>query len=762
MIRLGLRLATAGGRGALGGLALTATAVAVGTAILLFALSFAPAVAQRDGRTAWRDGYVFASDPTVGTLMLIVEDRVEGQVLTRVHVARVGSDPAPVPPGIAAIPEPGTAYVSPALATRMTALPTNQLADRIGRVVGTIDGRSLASPDDLIAVIGADPVTLAGQGASMVSGFNEVAPDLDLPAIGVLIIVLAAVGAMAPVAVFVSTATRMSAARREWRLAALRLVGATPAQVARLAVIEALVATGVGAAGGIVLFAILRPLVAMIPLDAATWWPETIMPPVPAAVLLLVAVQVVGAAGALIAMRRLTVTPLGVQRRSVPPPPRRTRLVPLAVGLAALMVSIWFFRSGSLPDFISLGAVGLAFAAVIASLAFAGPWLTALVGQALLRSARGAASLLAARRIGDDPRGSFGAIAGVIMAVFVASAFFTFAAYTSSQAGRDTDPLLQPNAAVATLGQGARVVPDLADRIADVDGVTGVVAIRDVALIQGDAMVGIGWLASCDGVVRTLGLEGAACTAGGLATASGFHLDGGALSVVPDPADPTAGDPPRATVVVPPDGIGPLLAVEGDRAGFLPPLLVDPLALDDPAMVADFPITSLYVTTDGTPGIGERVRTALAAVAPAGGVRLAEERFAANGQFEEIGRIVALGLVGTLALAGCSLAVAVTTATLERRRQFVFLRSAGMPASSLRATLLLQAGVPLSAVAAASALLGALVGVAILWIAAGVMALPDVSLVGVLVVSLAVAMGIVALTLPPLERLTRPASIRHE
>ena len=149
-------------------------------------------------------------------------------------------------------------------------------------------------------------------------------------------------------------------------------------------------------------------------------------------------------------------------------------------------------------------------------------------------------------------------------------------------------------------------------------------------------------------------------------------------------------------------------------------------------------------------------------MAPASSVRLAEERFAANSQFEEIGRIVAVGLVGTLALAGCSLAVAVTTATLERRRQFVFLRSAGMPASSLRATLLLQAGVPLTAVATASALLGALVGVAILWIAAGVVALPDVSLVGVLVVSLAVAMGIVALTLPPLERLTRPASIRHE
>ena len=40
-------------------------------------------------------------------------------------------------------------------------------------------------------------------------------------------IVLAVIGALVPVAVFVSTATRLSAARREQRLAALRLVGAT-------------------------------------------------------------------------------------------------------------------------------------------------------------------------------------------------------------------------------------------------------------------------------------------------------------------------------------------------------------------------------------------------------------------------------------------------------------------------------------------------------------------------------------------------------
>ncbi len=767
MIRFGLRLATAGGRGAIAGLALTATAVAIGTAILLFALSFAPAMAGRADRAAWHAGYIFSPDPAAGTLLLIVEDHTDGQLLTRIHVAPAEQGPVPLPPGVAAMPAPGTAYVSPALAERMTSVPANELADRIGRVVGTIDDGALASPDELVAVIGTEPSILVHQGAAVVSGFVTEAPPLDLPPVGVLIIVIAAIGALAPVAVFVSTATRMSAARREQRLAALRLVGATPRQVAGLAVVEALLSTVVGAVAGVVLFIATRPLIALIPLDSTTWWPDTIVPPVPAAIALLLAVQAVGTVGALVAMRRLTITPLGVQRRSVPPPPRAGRVIPLVVSIVGLMGAIWLFRSGTLSE-VSLVAAGLAFAAVVASIAFAGPWLTAIVGHGLHRAARGASVLLAARRLGDDPRGSFGAIAGVIMAVFVASAFFTFAGYLDSRAGRDTDPLLQPGAVVAELGAASATTPSgssasagLAERLTAVDGVTGAVAVRDVALVQGEGMVGVGWLASCADVAVVLGLTDATCAPGGITTSSGATAVG-RFTLVPDPAAADGGISPRASIDAGTGGAPNLLMSEGELAGFLPGLLIDPSALDDPSVVARFPVSRIYVATDGSTGVGERVRTAIVAAAPASVVRLEEERVAASGQFAEIGRIVALGMIGTLALAGCSLAVAITTSTLDRRRQFVFLRSAGMPASGLRATLLLQAGAPLVAVAVASGFLGAVVGVAILWIAAGVVALPDMSLLGVLASSLAVAMSIVSLTLPPLERMTRPASLRHE
>lgn len=347
----------------------------------------------------------------------------------------------------------------------------------------------------------------------------------------------------------------------------------------------------------------------------------------------------------------------------------------------------------------------------------------------------------------------------MIMAVFVASAFFTFVSYSRAQTGGFTNPLLQPNTLVASV----RVDPttDLAERIARLDGVTSVLPIREVAVIRDEGMVATGWIASCPDVVVAFALQGAVCAPSGLNTGSGFD-EPGRYSLVSDTADPTGALLPHIDIEVSARGAPPLMAVEGEAAGWLPNVLMDPAAIKDQAILADIPFTLMYVRTDGSAGADERVRTALIATAPATRVGPGRPGPADEGQYAEIGRIVALGLVGTLALAGCSLAVAVTTATLDRRRQFVFLRSAGMPASALRATILLQAGVPLATVAGASALLGVIVGTAVIWQAGGTVATPDVSLVGVIAISLVIAMLIVALTLPPLERMTRPASLRHE
>ena len=761
MIRLGLRLALADGRRSAFSVALTAAAVAIGTAILLFAISFQPALGDRDSRQAWRQPLP-PGDAQPRLLMAGGEDRFAGQPLVRIFLAPLTAD-APTPPGLTRLPGPGEAYVSPALADLLARTPADQLAPRIGRVVGTIGPEGLRSPQELVAVIGADPSSLTGKGAEAVTSFRATSLPPDLPPAAILILVLAVVGALAPVAVFVATATRMAAARREQRLAALRLIGATPAQVSRLAIVEALLYTAIGAPAGVALFFLARPAVALIPLDGSTWWPDAMVPPIAQALLLLVLVQIVGAAAALFGMRRLSVSPLGVQQRVTPPAPTAWRIVPMLAGTVVLLGSIVVLRGNSMATPEPLIVLGGSFAAIIGGIAFAGPWLTAVVGRVLGRVARGPAALLAARRLADDPRGSFGAIAGVIMAVFVASAFFSFAAYATLASGRWTAPL-RPGEVQANLTSESSSQA-VTSSLASVPGVVSVLPVRPILLGDIAKVAYLAWVVPCDKLLAAVDLPGAVCGGSLIHTSSPGGLPDATYPVVTfdatgNPIMPPA-DQPQTELRADSTTVSPLVPGSSDQPLGFPQLIVDPSALG--AAAADLPFTQLYVTTDGTAAAGERVRAAVQGIDPWARVLLSNDPVDAIPQFAEVARIVGLGLIGSLALAGCSLAVATTTGLLQRRRQFVLLRAAGMPISRLRALVLLQTGVPLVVVSTVSAVLGVGVAQGVLRISnVPSVPLPDFSLVAVLVASLAVAMGVVTATLPAVDRLTRPQSLRSE
>src|SRR5450759_2905893 len=358
-------------------------------------------------------------------------------------VAPLSAD-APVPPGLDRVPAAGEAYVSPALARLIAANPPDELGDRFGAVTGTISDAGLMGPDELVVVVGRDPAELRAtgnrpEGARVVTALDGTG-RVPMPSnpMAQLLVVIAVIGALAPVAVFVAVATRLSAARRERRLAAMRLVGATPAQVTVLAAVEALLAAVPGALGGIVLFVVLRPLVARLPLLGAAWFPESITPPVWLAAALVLAVPVTAVASAVVALRSLVVSPLGVQRRERPGPLRRLRLLPLLVCLGAFGVAVVLFAQG-VRGTIVLALVGIPFLGIVVGIAYAGPWLTAAVGVAVVRMARGPTALLAGRRLLDDPRASFGAVGGVVMAVFFGSAFVVIVSYTTLSAPPATD-----------------------------------------------------------------------------------------------------------------------------------------------------------------------------------------------------------------------------------------------------------------------------------------------------------------------------------
>ena len=179
-------------------------------------------------------------------------DTFDGRPISRFDVAATGTS-SPVLPGIPRDPGPGQYYASPALAALLRSTPADQLAGRYpGRLAGTIGDAALPSPDSLVIIIGRTPAQLAHtpKSAQVTSisttelgwpvprteanphGLTYTPPDPGGGASATdLILSVVALAILAPVLIFIATATRLSAARREERLAAVRLVGATRRQV---------------------------------------------------------------------------------------------------------------------------------------------------------------------------------------------------------------------------------------------------------------------------------------------------------------------------------------------------------------------------------------------------------------------------------------------------------------------------------------------------------------------------------------------------
>jgi hypothetical protein len=224
---------------------------------------------------------------------------------------------------------------------------------------------------------------------------------------------------LVPLASLGGSAARLSARRRDDRLATLRLLGATTRFVARLTVLESVVLALAGALVGTLLYLALTPLVGLIPFRGE---------PIGAAALLLnplivlaviVGVGLLAAASAAIGLRAVVVSPLGVRTRQSAP---RARWVRLVVGAIVLAVVVFCVANPGL-----LGGVGVvivvlaaAFAAANAMLGLIGPFVIRLFAQAGLRRANTAQRLIAARSVLESPKAAWRQVSGVSMTCFIA------------------------------------------------------------------------------------------------------------------------------------------------------------------------------------------------------------------------------------------------------------------------------------------------------------------------------------------------------
>ena len=743
MIRLGLRLTLGSGREAALRVVVTAAAVALGVGLLLVALAGVNGLRAQTDRGAWLDTSAQTPPSRSGSSTsdplwwLLSVDQFGNQEIDRVDVAATGPS-APIPPGIPHLPGPGEFYASPALTKLLRSVPASELGDRFpGRQIGTIGASALPSPNSLIIVVGDDHRQLwRAPGAVEVRGIQQTPSNCFSCQSGtgsgpVLQWILAA-GACAlllPVLVLIATASRLSAARREERFAAMRLVGATPHQISVIAAVEATVAAVAGAAVGFALFFVFRPLLIHVPFTGAPLAPGDLSLRWLDVVLVVLGVPIVAAASARIALRRVRVSPLGVTRRASSVPPRIVRIVPLLAGIALLA----YFDSAGKPK--STGSqilellVGLAL--ILVGLVLAGPWLTKVGSRLMANRAGRPAGLIAARRLLDNPRAAFRSIRGLVLALFVTSAAIgalgsIVATRTQGGSARSTDTLVDQFCGDTT---GCAAGTDVASvSPAVLTGFRSTPGVKDVTVVHVSPFPGQNFtgVVACAELAKTPAIG--RCAPGATVAAIGYFLQ------------PSAANTSVSSTVWP--------------SAHLPV-----------ASIASLPVEAVVVATNGSSSSLERVRTSLERAFPLRGAPVGVEAITPKVSrfLTMVQDMTDVVIVASLIIAACSLAVNIAAGLSERKRPFSLLRLTGVPAGVLRRVVALESALPLLLVAVVSIAVGLVAAALFLSSQLDIaLRIPGIAYWATVIGGVIASLAIVGSTFPLLNRITGPEVARNE
>lgn len=771
MIRLGLRLTLAAGREAVVRLAMIATATALGVGMLLVTLAGINAVNSQNTRYAWLNtGALPASSASQSNndsvYWHVKADEFQGKTIGRIDVAATGPT-SPVSPGIPKLPGPGQFYASPAMAKLLRDTSAVELGDRYpGKEIGTIGSSALPSPDSLIIVVGRTTSELSSMpDTSKVNSIATTTPsscdnrcyDVGINANGIDLVLAVAAGALIfPVLIFIAVATRLSAARREQRFAAMRLVGATPRQISVISAVESTVAAGIGVLLGFGLFFALRPALAPIPFTGAPFYLSDLSLNLADILVVALGVPIAAAVTARLALRRVQISPLGVSRRVTQRPPRAYRLIPLFAGLGEL----WYFVHNGRPATTQgqIQAFMTGFSLTMIGLVIAGPWLTMVGARLLARRARRPAALIASRRLSDNPQAGFRAISGLIVALFVTSV--ATGVITSIVATNGTASDRSPNAVLVdgfdTSGS-ERMPQSPVDPtvIAKLRSVRGVQAVTE--LYRSSSPVPQQFTAPVP-VVRGNPTPNAHVT---VPPPVGPQPPAILASCADLAQTPDLGRCPRGaqTVYVFPHFSRSL---RGERT------MAEStwLSADTPvSQLAAMPPATIIVTTDGTTAATEQVRSLLEAAypsmpAPSTLAEIYDQQIALTKQYQQLADVV---ILTSLPIAGCGLAVSVVAGLAERKRPFSLLRLTGAPLGVLRRVVALESAVPLLVISAISIGVGFLATKLFLRSQLGEpLVSPGAGYYGIVALGLAASLGLIASTMPVLRRITGPETARND
>jgi hypothetical protein len=758
MFRLGLRLSLRGGREALVRLVLTAVAVAVGVAVLLCVLADFHAFQVSNNRPCWECTASAPRNaaPASEELWNTSADFYQGQTIERLDVAALGPH-APVPPGISRLPGPGQYYASPALAALLRTVPRDELGARYpGTLAGTIGDQALTGPDELVIFIGYSPSHLAALPGTMRVDQIAAAPGKQVWssyfryafAVSVLAVLF-------PILILIGTATRLSAARREERFAAMRLVGATPAQISVIASVDAIVSALLGVLLGFGVFALVQPALANAALIGTRYFAFNVTPTAAGYIAMLVAVPLASAIASLMSLRRLRISPLGVSRRVTPPAPRFGRVVPLLIGIVLFVAGLAITNQKSIgaPAFPGL-------IIIMIGLVVAGPWLTAQAARAFSRLVKGASAMLAARRLADNPKAAFRTVSGLVLAVFLGTIVAGLVPAVNATTATPSANALT-NVLLDAFGGGGPGSPGMAPR-------AGATLVSQLRTFQGATVIPVYALPQPPRPQRRRERRPPAMPPGTLV-----------------PSGPQQGQPYDSIISC--AGLRQLAAV-GQCAPGISAVKVSAgnlLYSDNPTYstqaiasagspavsgsLAKYSLGAVLVKVNNATTL-ERVRTFLdthttqsqSAVPPKTYGEAVQIRIA---YATIVQRLVYIAVALTLIVAGCSLAVVVGGGMVERKRPFTLLRVTGTSLATLYRVVLLEAILPLFSAAVVAA--GIAYGISVLTVDRMAPAGTPTPMLGhvyylTLGAGLVASLLVIVVTLPVLGRLTGPRSVRFE
>ncbi|SDN17749.1 FtsX-like permease family protein [Allokutzneria albata] len=725
----------------------TMLGVAVGVALVVWLAATPGAIQNRADRESWRTSYSSGSsaseNPGERPLLFVSNyDDVNGERIHRYDVAALKPG-IPVAPGIPRIPGPGEVFLSPSLAELAASKPAAELADRFpGKVVGSIGDEALSYPGELVALVGHAP-------DAMPSG-AQARTDLTRPAHGgnpnELLLLLSQVGLIilvVPCLVLVASAARLTAARRERRLAALRLAGATPQQVVWMTVAETAVASVAGTVLGLLIGIPLRSLTAQIPWDGGTWFPADFTPSALLVVAVLVLAPLLVCSAAVFGLRRVLNQPLGAANQHTKRQPSVARLL-LIFGAGA----IFFFGlgiadgKGGTTTFVLVGL-----AAVAVALVLVGPLVTSWVGRLFTGIWRSPATLLAGRRLRDDPKAAFRASSGVVVAVFAGSLALTMFPGLENRIGFSDESWRDGVIVGQTYGAPAKQIAAVRADMAK-NGVTAPVLAISEGSIGGKDPRGrsrSAMVLSCTDAVKVRSIDVSACQQGpAIYVPTGTRFEPGEIVFRGYGSGAT-----EATDVS--------LPAQVPIREYQPNSRANNVVLVDPALVPASKLGVNSVAVPTTPQSEGIARTAILRNVVGASI-YSNGAYDAHGDtlLGDLRRVTVIGLAIATILGGVSAGVAAAGSVVDRRRTFGALIAAGTPTNVLVRALRREAMLPALVATVGASVAGAFIGAGLLTLAKGDLILSP-WLVTPAVLGLVVALLAAAACGPVLRKVTARA-----